>query len=59
MTNVVAIKKPELLTERGFNRPESCECVIGFNRPLSQEEWEFFYETAQRTAFLMRGMAKK
>ncbi|MEJ1172643.1 hypothetical protein WA845_00215 [Agrobacterium sp. CMT1] len=56
MSNVVSLKKPDLLAERGWNKPENSECVIGFNRPLTQEEWQFFYETAQRTAFLMRGL---
>lgn len=29
---------------------------IKFNRRLSQDEFDFFSETCQRTAFLMRGL---
>ncbi len=29
---------------------------IKFNRRLSQDEFDFFAETCQRTAFLMRGL---
>lgn len=33
--------------------------TLHFNRKLTQEEFEFFFETSMRTAHLMRGIELK
>ena len=59
MSNVVPLKKHHvepLVIEFGKNHPSQGSAFLQFNRGLTDEEWQFFLETCQRTAFLMRGL---
>jgi hypothetical protein len=58
MSNVVDLKKPgkQPLEIIGGDAPGKPVVSIQFNRALTPAEWDFFYETCQRTAFLMRGL---
>lgn len=61
MSNVVPLKKQPiepLIIEFGKNHPAQGSAFLQFNRGLTVAEWEFFIETAQRTAFLMRGLSR-
>lgn len=61
MSNVVPLKKQPyepIIIEFGKNHPSHGSAFLQFNRGLTDAEWEFFLETAQRTAFLMRGLSK-
>jgi hypothetical protein len=35
------------------------QVTLDFNRPLTPEEFEFFFETSIRTAYLMQGIELK
>lgn len=58
MTNVVKFKKEplELLRSVRVGSPNTHTIQLEFNRELTKGEFEFFYETCERTAFLMRGI---
>lgn len=56
---IISLKpsRPPLVLQLGEN---TMDCVIlRFNRKLTAEEFEFFFETSMRTVHLMRGIELK
>lgn len=61
MTGEVIPLKGEPLKPLELMHGEHCdgEVILDFNRRLTPEEFEFFFETSMRTVHLMRGIELK
>lgn len=55
MSNIVDLKKKPLGLLKCERQPDET-VKLTFNRPLTTEELDFFHQTSERTAFLMRGL---